>query len=171
VLQRLRRSVERPDAGRVLQPVALDVVVADTLHLLEPESARCAVVPQVVVPAAPVVVQGDAVAVQQIVHNLVMNALQALEQVGSAERRLVLTLDTEGDTGRLRVADTGPGIPEDALPRLFEPFYTTRPGGLGLGLSLCESLAQGMDGGLTAQAHPPRGACFTLRLPKVAERT
>ncbi|MEN9485482.1 MAG: hypothetical protein RJB37_3362 [Pseudomonadota bacterium] len=170
VLLRLRRSVERPDAGRVLQPVALDVLVADTLHLLEPESARRAVVPQVVAAAAPVVVQGDAVAVQQIVHNLVMNALQALEQVDAAERRLVLTLDTDGDAGRLRVADTGPGIPDDALPRLFEPFYTTRPGGLGLGLSLCESLAQGMGGALAAEVNPPRGACFTLRLPRVAER-
>ena len=169
VLLRLRRSVERPDAGRVLQPVALDVLVADTLHLLEPESARRAVVPQVVAAAAPVVVQGDAVAVQQIVHNLVMNALQALEQVDAAERRLVLTLDTDGGTGRLRVADTGPGIPADALPRLFEPFYTTRPGGLGLGLSLCESLAQGMGGALAADANPPRGACFTLRLPLMSE--
>jgi C4-dicarboxylate-specific signal transduction histidine kinase len=169
VLHRLRRSVERPDAGRVLQPVALDVVVADTLHLLEPESARRAVVPQVLAAAAPVVVQGDAVAVQQIVHNLVMNALQALEQVDAAERRLVLTLDNEGDAGRLRVADSGPGIPDDALPRLFEPFYTTRPGGLGLGLSLCESLAQGMGGALSAEANPPRGACFTLRLPLMSE--
>jgi signal transduction histidine kinase len=171
VLHRLRRSVERPDAGRVLQPVALDVVVADTLHLLEPESARRAVVPQVLAAAVPVVVQGDAVAVQQIVHNLVMNALQALEQVGTAERRLVLTLtlDTEGEAGRLRVADTGPGIPADALPRLFEPFFTTRPGGLGLGLSLCESLAQGMGGALAAEANPPRGACFTLRLPLMSD--
>jgi signal transduction histidine kinase len=118
-----------------------------------------------------VVVQGDAVAVQQIVHNLVMNALQALEQVGTAERRLVLTLtlDTEGEAGRLRVADTGPGIPADALPRLFEPFFTTRPGGLGLGLSLCESLAQGMGGALAAEANPPRGACFTLRLPLMSD--
>ena len=165
VLQRLRRSVERPDAGQVAQPVALDAVVADTLHLLAPEAARADVVPQVRTGAAPVVVRGDAVALQQIVHNLVMNALQALAQVPAGERRLVLTLDADGPTGRLQVADSGPGIAPEALPRLFEPFYTTRPGGLGLGLSLCEGLAQGMGGALAAAPHSLRGACFTLRLP------
>jgi signal transduction histidine kinase len=171
VLQRLRRSVERPDAGRVAQPVALDTVVADTLHLLAPEAARCGVAPQVHAGTVPVVVVGDAVALQQIVHNLVMNALQALGQVPAAERHLVLTLDIDGLAGRLQVADTGPGIAPEALPRLFEPFFTTRPGGLGLGLSLCEGLAHGMGGSLAAEARPPRGACFTLRLPLQTDPT
>ena len=167
VLRRLRRSVERPDAGRHLQPVALEAVVADTLHLLAPEAARRGVAPEVRAPE-PVRVLGDPVAVQQIVHNLAMNALQALEQpeAQAPPRRLVMAVAAEGGEGVLRVADTGPGLAPEVLPRLFEPFFTTRPGGLGLGLSLCEGLAQGMGGSLAAGPTPlgPRGACFTLRL-------
>lgn len=166
LLRHLRRSVERPDAGATAQPVLLNDVVADTLHLLESEWRARAVSPRVQADAGPVTVTGDAVAVQQIVHNLVMNALQALEQVAPGERRLALTIAAEEGCGRLDVADSGPGIAPEVLPRLFEPFFTTRPGGLGLGLSLCESLAQGQGGSLAAAAHPPRGACFTLRLPR-----
>jgi C4-dicarboxylate-specific signal transduction histidine kinase len=105
------------------------------------------------------------VALDQIVHNLILNALQAMEQVDASQRRLVLTLGTQGDTAELSVADRGPGIAPDVLPRLFEPFFSTREGGLGLGLSLCESLAQGMGGSITAANAPEGGAVFRLRLP------
>jgi hypothetical protein len=64
----------------------------------------------------------------------------------------------------LQVIDSGPGIAPDDLARLFEPFFSTREGGLGLGLCLSESLAHGMGGRLTAAAHAPRGAVFTLAL-------
>ena len=67
--------------------------------------------------------------------------------------------------GTLVVGDSGPGIAPEVLPRIFEPFFTTREHGLGLGLSLCESLAAGMGGRLGVQARSPRGAAFTLRLP------
>ena len=71
----------------------------------------------------------------------------------------------EHGQGVLTVTDTGPGFAAGELPRLFEPFFSTRPGGLGLGLSLCESLAAGMGGGLAAAANAPRGAVFRLSLP------
>ena len=63
------------------------------------------------------------------------------------------------------MADSGPGIAPDALPHLFEPFFTTRDVVLGLGLSLCDSLATGMGGALSVAAAQPRGAVFTLSLP------
>ena len=81
------------------------------------------------------------------------------------QRRLVLHWQRDGASALLTVGDSGPGIAPEALPRLFEPFFTTRDGGLGLGLSLCESLATGMGGALTAGHATPRGAVFTLRLP------
>jgi C4-dicarboxylate-specific signal transduction histidine kinase len=109
-------------------------------------------------------VQADPVALDQIVHNLILNALQALEQVDAAKRRLRVTLSTHGAKAELAVADTGPGIAAEVLPRLFEPFFSTREGGLGLGLSLCESLAQGMGGSITASNTPAGGAEFRLRL-------
>ena len=74
-------------------------------------------------------------------------------------------MEQESGQGALTVGDSGPGIPPEVLPRIFEPFFTTREHGLGLGLSLCESLAAGMGGRLGVQARSPRGAAFTLRLP------
>ena len=113
----------------------------------------------------PVPVAADPVAVDQIVHNLLMNALQALEGVDAQRRTLTLSVRGADGFGELTVMDSGPGIAADALPRLFEPFFSTREGGLGLGLSLCETLAQGMGGSLTAANRPDGGAVFTLRLP------
>jgi C4-dicarboxylate-specific signal transduction histidine kinase len=110
-------------------------------------------------------VLAERVALEQIVHNLLTNALQALDAVPEGERQLTMGISVEQGTGVLRVADSGPGIAADVLPRVFEPFFTTREGGLGLGLSLCETLATGMGGQLRAQANTPRGALFTLVLP------
>ena len=95
-----------------------------------------------------------------------MNALQALDQISDSRRELVLSVTTAADgRAELAVRDSGPGIPLDALPRLFEPFYSTRSGGLGLGLSLCETLALGLGGSLRVANVAPRGAQFTLSLP------
>ena len=113
----------------------------------------------------PARVLAERVALEQIVHNLLTNALQALELVPDNERQLTISVTVEQGTGVLRVADSGPGFAPDVLPRVFEPFFTTREGGLGLGLSLCETLAVGMGGQLRAQSHVPRGALFILSLP------
>ncbi|MDZ4127300.1 MAG: ATP-binding protein, partial [Hydrogenophaga sp.] len=96
------------------------------------------------------------------------NALQALEQGPATQRRLTLTLRTVDGLGELAVADSGPGIAPEVLPRLFEPFFSTREGGLGLGLSLCETLASGMGGSLSAANAATGGAVFRLRLPLAA---
>ena len=73
------------------------------------------------------------------------------------------------DLVRVAVLDTGIGLAPDVLPRLFQPFFSTRAGGLGLGLSLCETLASGMGGGLTAHNREGGGAEFTLTLPLAPE--
>jgi C4-dicarboxylate-specific signal transduction histidine kinase len=169
VLGRLRRSVERPDPAAHLQTVALQDTVRSALHLLAPECARRQVEPQVQAPTLPVLVLAEPVALEQIVHNLLMNALQALDQTPPSERNLVLTLQSLNHQGMLTVADTGPGIAPELLPRVFEPFFSTRDKGLGLGLSLCETLAGNMGGSLTALHNTPRGALLTLSLPLAAQ--
>jgi signal transduction histidine kinase len=169
VVGRLRRAVERPDAGGTLRPVNLNETVRRALYLLEPECQRRDVAP-VLQGTETVTVLADAVALDQIVHNLLFNALQALEQVPAAQRSLILTIGTRDGRGELTVADSGPGIPPDVLPRLFEPFFSTRQGGLGLGLSLCETLANGMGGTLGAANRALGGAVFTLLLPLDEDR-
>lgn len=165
VLARLRRGVERPAASAALQPVVLQDAVRNAFYLLEPEFARRQVAPKLEAEGGALAVQAEPVALEQIIHNLLTNALQALDQVPPAERDLSVRLRQEDGRGALTVGDSGPGIAPEVLPRIFEPFFTTRAHGLGLGLSLCESLAAGMGGELGVQPRPPRGAAFTLRLP------
>ena len=165
VIGRLRRVVERPDAAGHRQPVLLQDAVRNALYLLEPETRRCAVDPQLEGDAAALQVMAEPVALEQIVHNLLMNALQALERVPAAERRLAIRMESAGGHGVLTVTDSGPGFASGELARLFEPFFSTRTGGLGLGLSLCETLATRMGGDLAAAPHSPRGAMFRLTLP------
>lgn len=168
VLARLRRSVEQPNPAQQLQTLDLAQAVRTALQLLEPECQRHAVALTLQAPQ-PVLVRAERVAVEQVVHNLVTNALQALEQVPQAQRQLIVTVEAVQRDGQglglLRVADTGPGIAPEALPHVFSPFFSTREGGLGLGLSLCETLANDMGGQLLAQAHAPHGAEFVLQLP------
>jgi C4-dicarboxylate-specific signal transduction histidine kinase len=164
VLGRLRRTIERPDTPRTAQAIDLGTAIDRALYLLEPESTRRQVVITRDTPPG-VTAWADPVAVDQIIHNLLMNALQALERVPASERTLRLVTTLHGGEACLQVIDNGPGIAPDDLARLFEPFFSTRDGGLGLGLSLSESLAHGMGGQLTAAGHAPRGAVFTLTLP------
>ena len=173
VVGRLRRLVERPDLAGQAQPLSLPAAVHDVLHLLEPEMAQRGVAPEVAVAPDLPAVLAEPVALQQIIHNLLMNALQAMEQMPAAERQLRITMQP-ADAGHvaLSVRDHGPGIPPEARQRLFEPFYTTRTGGLGLGLTLCESLAQAMGAQLVLEPEAPqasadprqRGAEFVLTL-------
>ncbi len=166
VVGRLRHAVERPDGDGQRQAVDAAEAVRRALYLLEPECQRRGVAPAFEGTQA-LGVLADPVAFDQIVHNLILNALQALEQVPAAQRRLTLTLTLSAVDGRgeLTVADSGPGIPPEVLPRLFEPFFSTRDGGLGLGLSLCETLAGAMGGSIAAANAPQGGAVFRLQLP------
>ena len=110
-------------------------------------------------------VTAEPAALGQIIHNLLINAMQALQEVRPSERTLTLTLSSiKPHTAQLSIQDTGPGIANDVVTHIFKPFFTTRPGALGLGLSLCETLAGSMGGSLTAYNRVPRGAEFCLSL-------
>ncbi|MGH8617254.1 MAG: sensor histidine kinase [Burkholderiales bacterium] len=163
VLARLRRLCEAPDKTQPRQAVRLESTARGVLDLLEPELRRRGIAVALEGQAPPVM--ADPVALEQIVHNLVGNAVQALEETAAGERRLRVDVTSGEGRGRISVRDNGPGMPADVLQHVFEPFFTTRRGGLGLGLSLCETLAQTMDGTLTAHNIAPHGAEFRLSLP------
>jgi C4-dicarboxylate-specific signal transduction histidine kinase len=169
VVTRLRRLVQpAADSGTATVPLRLQDAVDSVLYLLAPQiEAQGVQTERRGLDDAPAVL-ADPVALEQIVHNLVQNALQALTAMPPGRRRLVIGAATLGERVALSVRDSGPGFPPGALDRAFEPFFTTREGGLGLGLSLCESLAANMGGALTARNHAEGGAELTLTLPRAA---
>ena len=165
VVNRLRRAVAQPELTGQLEPTRLLSASRNALYLLEPELARLGITPKITLNEAEFSVLAEPVALEQVIHNLLVNALQALETVPEPQRTLTLVLNTAEHRGRLTVQDTGPGIPNNVVAHIFQPFFTTRKGGLGLGLSLCETLTSGMGGTLMAYNRVPRGAEFCLSLP------
>ena len=98
--------------------------------------------------------------------NLINNAVQAMSAVGVASRELVIsTSKTEPNGIGVAVRDSGPGLDPANLERAFEAFHTTKPGGLGMGLSICRSIIEAHGGRLWASANTPRGATFQFTLP------
>ncbi len=102
---------------------------------------------------------------QQVVLNLILNAVQAMGAVADRTRELLITVRTEPNAVCLGVRDTGPGLSAETLPGLFEPFYTTKPGGIGMGLSICRSIIEAHGGRLWATRCEPRGALFQFAIP------
>jgi len=106
----------------------------------------------------------DPVQIQQVVLNLVRNAIEAMEEVDS--RELMIATRAIEDEIEVSVADTGPGIAPELADRLFQPFVTTKKTGMGLGLSICREIVEAHHGHLTVAARPTGGTIFCLTLPK-----
>lgn len=115
-------------------------------------------------PTSPATVPGDARRLRQVIINLVSNALHAMSTRPRAPR-LEVSLRRDGDAVELAVRDHGVGIHRDDLPRVFEPLFSTRHEGVGLGLALSREIAEAHGGTLSAENAPDGGARFTLRLP------
>jgi PAS domain S-box-containing protein len=115
-------------------------------------------------------IQGDRVQLQQVILNLLINAIEAMSGMSEEPRELLIsTRDTETDGVLVAVRDSGPGIAPESVDRLFESFYTTKPTGLGMGLSICRSIIEAHQGRLWASANTPRGTIFQFALPPVTE--
>jgi hypothetical protein len=114
-------------------------------------------------------VQGDRVQLQQVVLNLVLNAVEAMSSVEGMRK---LSIDTEqNQAGGILIAvrDSGPGIDAKQRDRIFEPFYTTKASGVGMGLSICRSIIGAHGGRLWADANQGGGAVFQFTLPAAQE--
>ena len=112
------------------------------------------------------VIAGDRVQLQQVVLNLILNALQAMGAVSEGARQvLITTSQIESNDLCVGVQDTGRGLSPETLSRLFEPFYTTKPNGMGMGLVICRSIIEAHGGRLWAGACQPHGALFQFAIP------
>jgi signal transduction histidine kinase len=111
-------------------------------------------------------VHGDRVQLQQVMLNLILNAIEAIISVDDEERELVISTESSPSEGLLvAVGDSGPGVAPEDRERIFESFYTTKAGGVGIGLSICRSIIEAHGGRLWVDAHQPRGAIFRFTLP------
>ena len=111
------------------------------------------------------VIQGSRVQIQQVMLNLIVNAVEAMSQMSDGRRELLISTQTEADCVLVAVRDSGPGLSEGAIERAFEAFYTTKSSGLGMGLSICRSIVEDHGGRLWAAANVPKGAAFQFTIP------
>jgi PAS domain S-box-containing protein len=112
------------------------------------------------------IIQGDRVQLQQVILNLIINAVEAMGSGSAGPRELMIsTSEAQPEGVHVQVRDSGPGLPLANLEHLFDAFYTTKPGGLGMGLSICRSIVEAHGGRLWATADTPRGATFQFTLP------
>jgi signal transduction histidine kinase len=109
--------------------------------------------------------QGDRVPLQQVLLNLIINAIEAMRDVGEGERELLISSRNEPDGVLVEVRDSGPGFAPAALEREFEAFYSAKPSGVGLGLLICRSIIEAHDGRLWVSPNVPRGAIFGFIAP------
>jgi C4-dicarboxylate-specific signal transduction histidine kinase len=110
-------------------------------------------------------IHADRVQLQQVMLNLIVNGIQAINDVADGQRDLLITTEGTEDGVRVVVRDTGPGLGPETLERLFEPFYTTKPNGMGMGLSICRSIVEAHGGRLWATGHASQGAVFQFTIP------
>ncbi|HEU0217557.1 MAG TPA: PAS domain S-box protein [Stellaceae bacterium] len=162
IIHRLREFVRKGDSARHPTPIGRLVEEASALALVGAKNGGARldlrIAPQLPEPMV------DRVQIEQVVVNLVRNAIEAME--GAARRELTVTAaPSDGGGVEISVADTGPGIAPEIAQRLFQPFATTKPNGIGIGLSICRSIVEAHGGRLVAELNPAGGAVFRFTLP------
>jgi len=164
VIQRIRQLATKTDPQRAR--VAVNDVIRDMLPLVRTELRGHGVALRLDLgPALPPVL-GDRVQLQQVLINLVMNGIEAMACVADRPRELVIrSAPHEGDQVLVAVEDAGVGIDPDSVNQLFSAFFTTKPGGMGMGLSISRSIVEAHGGRLWATPNPTHGATFHFALP------
>jgi PAS domain S-box-containing protein len=163
VIDGMRALMKRREAERCRLDLNLLAGEVVTLVRLDAEMRRVRLTVETK-PALPPV-QGDRVQLQQVILNLLLNAMDAVNGNSPAKRLVVLQARSAGPAVEVTVSDNGHGIPADHLARVFEPFFTSRPKGLGMGLAISRSIIEVHGGRLWAENNPAGGATFTFTLP------
>jgi PAS domain S-box-containing protein len=170
VLGRIRALIK--GAQPLKEHVQIDVAIREVIELTRSEAMKNGVLVQTEFVEDLPPVQGDRVELQQVILNLILNAIEAMSETNEGPREMLITTE-RAEPGDVLVAvrDSGPGLAPGALENLFKAFHTTKPNGLGLGLSISRSIVEAHDGRLWASPNTPRGAVFQFTLAAHSEIT
>jgi len=163
IIQRLRRLFGKQDMPR--QRLDARELADGVIRLVRNDLIQHGLSVRAELGDKPLAILADPVQLQQVLINLLMNACDAQAAPPASDGVIVLRCARDGDAALFSVIDHGTGIAPDLLPRIFEPFTTTKVRGMGLGLSICRSIAAAHQGTLWAHNNPDGGASFHLRLP------
>jgi signal transduction histidine kinase len=163
VIRRLRTLLGKHTVERA--PFDLNDALRDVESLLRPETRRRGVLLEVEPSGSPSLVDGDRVQIQQVILNLVLNAMDAVTECPPDRRVVTASVDGSRRGVTLRVADDGPGVAAENLPKLFESFFTTKGNGMGLGLSIAKTIVEAHGGSIRAENQLSGGAEFVVELP------
>ncbi|MBW8859066.1 MAG: PAS domain S-box protein [Caulobacter sp.] len=158
------RNLARKSAPR-LDRVCLDQVIPVVLDLLQGEFRRQGVVAKAELGDFRITIRGDSTQLQQVVLNLVMNAVEAMASAPASARRMTVSAEIRDGDALVTVADTGPGLGAEDPDRLFEAFFSTKTEGIGMGLSICRSIIEAHGGRIWASNNGARGGVFSFTLP------
>ncbi len=161
VITRLRSLFSRKEPTK--EPVDLNEATREVLALSRSQLQKSRVVLQFADELP--LIAGDRVQLQQVILNLVLNAADAMNDVADRPRQLVITTEEEDDHVRVIVRDSGVGLDPRGLERIFQPFYTTKNGGMGIGLAVSRSIIESHDGRLWAESNDGFGATFGFSIP------
>jgi signal transduction histidine kinase len=153
--------------SRQLDTKAIDIhaVVRDSVALIADSIRSKQIQVDVELPPGPCFVVGDPVLLQQVVVNLVMNAMDAVAETPPERRRITVQNTVTSGNVELSVRDAGTGLPASVDGKLFEPFVTTKTNGMGIGLAIAHTIVEAHRGRIAARNNPERGATFTVSLP------
>jgi C4-dicarboxylate-specific signal transduction histidine kinase len=169
VIMRLRRLFSK--SGVEAQDVALNETVGEVIGILAAQAAAHNVTLKTSLIPQPLIVKGDRVQPEQVILNLVANAIDALAEAGTDNRGVKVRIRLlDEDTAELSVSDNGPGVRPDILKQIFEPFFTTKDGGMGMGLAIARTIVEAHGGRLSAENRANGGAIFRLTLPVQQDR-
>ncbi|MHC1741563.1 MAG: ATP-binding protein [Syntrophobacteraceae bacterium] len=166
VIRRMRVLLKKQTVS--CERFSLDEAVMECIALVNSASPLDGLSMEARLDGCPILVRGDRVQVQQVLFNLIINAAAAMKSAPSASRKLVISAAAEEmGTVKVSVTDSGTGIDEHNADRLFEPFYTTKPEGMGMGLSISQTIIKAHGGTMGGENNPAGGATFYFTLPSV----
>ena len=163
IIRRLRALVGKQPPSRA--NVDLNHLVREVCSFVEFETSKLSIQIELDLAAEPIPVHVDLVQIEQVLLNLVRNALDALEESPEGERRLLIHTGVQGAEAVVAVRDSGPGVEPERLKRLFDPFFTTKEGGMGMGLPISQTILENHDGRVWAESTPGQGTIFHVTLP------